>query len=61
MTQDTALDRYIAAASEALGLDVAPQWHAEIKMNLQVTLRLAGVVAAFPLPDDAEPAPVFRA
>ena len=29
--------------------------------NLEVTLRLAALVEEFPLPDDAEPAPVFKA
>jgi hypothetical protein len=32
-----------------------------VRANLEVTFRLAGVVAEQPLPDDAEPAPVFRA
>ena len=32
-----------------------------IKANLQVTLRLAAMVAEFELPDEAEPAPVFEA
>ena len=32
-----------------------------VRGNLAVTLRLAALVAAFALPDDAEPAPVFKA
>jgi hypothetical protein len=55
------LDAFIAAAAKALDLPVDPAWHPAIRFNLDVTLRLAALVADFPLPDDAEPAPVFRA
>ena len=55
------LDEFIAAASAALDLPLDPAWQASIKANLEVTLRHAATVAEFPLPDDAEPAPVFRA
>jgi hypothetical protein len=55
------LDTLIAASADALDLPVEPAWHPAIRFNLEVTLRLAALVASFPLPDDAEPAPVFRA
>jgi hypothetical protein len=55
------LDTLIAASAQALDLPVEPAWHPAIRFNLEVTFRLAALVAAFPLPDDAEPAPVFRA
>jgi hypothetical protein len=32
-----------------------------VRANLEVNLRLARLVDAFELPDDAEPAPTFRA
>ena len=32
-----------------------------VKANLEVTLKHAAIVAEFKLPDDAEPAPVFKA
>ena len=60
-TQNDTLDDYIDAAAEALGLPVEPEWKPAIKANLQVTLRLAAMVAEFELPDEAEPAPVFEA
>ena len=53
------LDIFIDAAAHALDLPVEPAWKPAIKANLQVTLRLAALFAEFPLPDDAEPAPVF--
>ena len=58
---DDPLDDFIDAAARALGLPVEPQWRPAIKANLDVTLRLGALVAAFELPDEAEPAPVFGA
>jgi len=55
------LDAFIAASARALALPVDPAWYPVIRANLDVTFRLAAVVADFKLPDDAEPAPVFRA
>ena len=60
-TQDDTLDDFIDAAAAALGLPVEPEWKPGIKANLQVTLRVAAMVAEFELPDEAEPAPVFEA
>jgi hypothetical protein len=55
------LDQFIAAAAHALALPVEAAWKGAVKANLEVTLRLAASFADFPLPDDAEPAPVFTA
>jgi hypothetical protein len=55
------LDTFIAAAAASLGLPAEPAWRPAIRFNLDVTLRLAALVTDFPLPDDAEPASVFRA
>lgn len=55
------LDAYVAAAAQALDLPLTAQYRPGVKMNLAVTMRMAAIVAAFPLPDEAEPAPVFRA
>jgi hypothetical protein len=55
------LDSYIDAAAKALGLTVEPEWKGAVRANLEVTFRMAAIVAAKELPDDAEPAPVFRA
>ena len=38
-----------------------PEWKPAVRANLEVTFRLAALVAEKELPDDAEPAPVFRA
>jgi hypothetical protein len=55
------LDQFIAASARALALPVDPTWYPMIRANLEVTFRLAALVADFKLPDAAEPAPVFRA
>jgi hypothetical protein len=59
--QRDATDAMVAAAAQALGLPIDPAWQANVKFNLQLILRHAALVDEFPLPDDAEPAPVFRA
>ena len=55
------LDAYIDAAAQALGLTVEPEWKPAVRANLEFTLAFAATVAEKQLPDDAEPAPVFRA
>ena len=55
------LDALIEASAAALGLPLDPAWKPGIRANLEVTLKLANVVAAFDLLDEAEPAPVFEA
>jgi hypothetical protein len=56
-----ALDSLIDASARALALPLEPAWKGAIRTNLDVTLRMAAAFADFPLPDDAEPAPVFTA
>jgi hypothetical protein len=55
------LDDFIAAGARALDLEIDKAWMPAVRGHLQVTLRLGALVAAFALPDDAEPAPVFKA
>ncbi|HKA79088.1 MAG TPA: DUF4089 domain-containing protein [Xanthobacteraceae bacterium] len=49
------------AAAQVLALPVEPAWKPAVRFNLEVTLHAADLFADFPLPDDAEPAPVFVA
>ena len=55
------LDAYIEAAAAALGIPVEPEWKLEIRANLAVTFKLAAMVGEKELPDDAEPAQIFKA
>ncbi len=58
---DESLDQFIGAAGDALGLKIDPAWKPAVRTHLQATLQHGAMVAAFALPDDAEPAPVFEA
>ena len=51
----------VDAGAQVLGIPLEPQWKAEVKVQLQVILRHGALVAEFPLPDELEPAPVFKA
>jgi len=55
------LDDFIEAAASAFGLPLDAAWKPAVKANLDVTLKHAATVAEFRLPDDAEPAPIFKA
>jgi hypothetical protein len=55
------IDRLVLANARALGLTLDPAWHDSVASNLRLILRHAALVEEFQLPDDAEPAPVFRA
>jgi hypothetical protein len=55
------LDAMITAGTAVLGISPDPAWQAAIRAHLETTLRHAGAVEAFALPDEADPAPVFRA
>ena len=52
---------YAAAMAEALGLPLTPDYSPEVEANLTVAFRLSRLFLDFPLPDESEPAPVFRA
>jgi len=55
------LDDYIDAVAKALKLPIEDAWKSSVKANLDVSLKLAGLVDEFPLPDATEPASIFRA
>jgi hypothetical protein len=55
------IDALIDGSVRALALSLERSWRPGVKANLELTLRLAALFADFPLPDDAEPAPVFVA
>jgi hypothetical protein len=55
------LDDFITAAAKALELPLEPEWLPAVKANLEVTLKYANFVAALALPDETEPAPIYKA
>ncbi|HKY87587.1 MAG TPA: DUF4089 domain-containing protein [Pseudorhodoplanes sp.] len=54
-------DDFIEAAANALGISLDPAWKPAVRGHLEVSRKLAHLMDEFPLPDDAEPAPVFKA
>jgi hypothetical protein len=55
------LNDLVDSAAHALDLKIEPAWRGAVKANLAVTFALAALFTDFPLPDDAEPAPIFSA
>ena len=55
------IDALVTASAQALALPIDPAWRGGVRFNLQLLLMVAARVDEFPLPDDAEPAPVFHA
>ena len=58
---EASLHDFIEAAAAALGLPLEEAWKPAVIANLKVTLQHAATVTDFKLPDDAEPAPIFKA
>ncbi len=50
----------VTAMGPMLGLEIEAAYRPGIAANLEVTARFAQLVLDFPLPDQAEPAAVFR-
>lgn len=50
----------IDALAASLGVTLDPAWRPGVQANYDISLRLATLVAEFPLDDLAELAPVFR-
>ncbi len=57
---DKELDEFITAGAALLGIAIAIEWQPAIRMHLAASLIQAAAVVDFPLPDEAEPAWVFR-
>jgi hypothetical protein len=54
------MDDFIAAGARMLDLKIDKAWLAAVRSHLGVTMRHGAQVMDFTLPDDSEPAPVFR-
>jgi Protein of unknown function (DUF4089) len=55
------IEDLMASGAQALGLTIEPSWRDSVKLNLRLVLDHAARVEAFPLADEAEPAPIFHA
>ncbi len=56
-----AIAMLIAANARALALPIDPAWRPAIRLNLRLLFTHAKIVDEFLLPDETDPAPVFRA
>jgi hypothetical protein len=54
------IDAWIDAMMPVLGIALDPAFRPGVVQNLQVVLRLAGLVLEFPLDEREEPAPVYE-
>ena len=54
-------DDFIEAAAKALNIPLDPAWKPAIRGDHEITLKLARLIEEFSLPDDSEPAPVYKA
>jgi hypothetical protein len=61
MSDSDDFDSWLDANAALVGIAVAPEWRDGVKLHLRITRDLAQLVLDFQLPDDADPAPVFRA
>ncbi len=61
MSDTDDLDAFIYASTRLLGIAILPEWREAIRLHLTVSLGHARTVDEFPLPDEADPAPVFKA
>ncbi|HEV8680524.1 MAG TPA: DUF4089 domain-containing protein [Stellaceae bacterium] len=51
---------YVDATAALIGLPLDSTHRPGVVINMQRIAEMAALVMAFPLPDDVEPAPVFR-
>ncbi len=59
--QPDPLGAMAAASAKTLGISVDPAWQKDVVFNMRLIMRHAARIDEFSLPDEAEPAPVFRA
>ena len=55
------MDDFIADGARVLGLKIQRAWLPAVRAHLRVTLQHGARLVDFALPNDAEPAPVFKA
>ncbi len=57
---DDAILVWIRSSAAMLKVPLDPAWLPAIQAHVEVTFRLARLIDEFPLPDEAEPAPVYE-
>jgi hypothetical protein len=59
--EDAELGAVMDASAKSLGLKIEKSWRPQVLANLKVTMQHAARITEFALPEDIEPAPVFKA
>jgi len=54
------IDAFIDSSATLLGLPIKTEWRPGVRENFAAILQHMALLAAFPLPDAAEPASVYR-
>jgi hypothetical protein len=52
--------RWVDEEAKAIGLPIAPEYRADVILNLERALAIAGPLLAVELDDDLTPLPVYR-
>jgi hypothetical protein len=60
LSDSNELDAWLDANAALLGITIAPEWRDAIQLHLRITRDMAQRVLEFPMPDEADPAPVFH-
>jgi Protein of unknown function (DUF4089) len=53
-------DAYVVSAAALIGLPLNPAHRPGVVLNIERIAEMAALVMTFPLPEETEPAPVFR-
>jgi hypothetical protein len=54
------IERWVDEGAKAIGLEIAPQYRADVILNVERSLAIAQPLLAVELDDELTPAPVFR-
>jgi hypothetical protein len=54
------IETYVDAAAALIELPLDPAHRPGVILNMQRIAEMAALVMSFPLPEDAQPAPIFR-
>ena len=54
------IERWVDEGAKAIGLPIAPQYRANVILNVERSLAIAQPLLAVELDDELSPAPVFR-
>ena len=60
MAEKADLEKWVIEASRAIDLPIAPEYRADVVLNLERAIAIAAPLLALELDEELTPAPVFR-